>query len=109
MKQPTVGLPVFETLYALNRDFEQVLADLARLQELGGYQQTDLELLIVIIQETRAWANLDLVQVLQVQEPDERPQFGGLLIEAAHLLKKRKEAGKKKGQRKRPRAGSEGV
>ena len=108
MKQ-LAGLPVYENLYALNRDFEQVLADFARLQELGMLQQRDLgNTFRRIVQEMRAWANLELVQALQPQEPDDRAQFGGLLIEAALLLEKRK-AGGKKDQRKRRRAKSEGV
>jgi len=35
MKYPAVCLAIYETLYALNRDIDQVVAHLARLQELG--------------------------------------------------------------------------
>jgi len=108
MKQ-LAGLPVYENLFALNRDFEQVLADLARLQELGAFQERDLgNILSVIVREMRAWANLELVAALQPREPEDRAEFGGLLIEAALLLEKRKPAGEKD-QRKQRRAKSEGV
>jgi hypothetical protein len=108
-KHLVAGLPVYENLYALNRDFEQVLAHLARLQELGAFQERDLgNILSVIVREMRAWANLELVKALQTREPEDRAQFGGLLIEAARLLEERKAAGKE-GQRKRGRAKSEGV
>src|SRR6266849_2056340 len=35
LKHPLWKLPVYETLHALNRDFEQVLADLEKLRKLG--------------------------------------------------------------------------
>src|SRR5713101_5233338 len=115
MKYPAVRLAVYETLYALNRDVEQVLAGLARLQELGMFQQEDFgDLFPVIIQETRAWANMELVEALQPLEQEDLTHFGRLHIdvlnEADRWQKKRRKAtGKKKGQRKQPGSKSEGV
>jgi len=115
MKYPTVRLAVYETLYALNRDVEQVLVHLARLQELGMFQPEDFgDLFPVIIQETRAWANMELVEALRPREQDDWTHFNrlhlGVLDEAErfHKKKRRKAAGKK-GQRKRRRAKSEDV
>ena len=115
MKYPAVRLAVYETLYALNRDFEQVLVHLARLQELGMFQPEDFgDLFPVIIQETRAWANMELVEALRPLEQDDWTHFNrlhlGVLDEAErfHKKKRRKAAGKK-GQRKRRRAKSEDV
>ena len=124
MKYPAVRLAVYETLYALNRDFEQVLVHLARLQELGMFQPEDFgDLFPVIIQETRAWANMELVEALRPREQDDWTHFGRLhrrwekklqdpndvLIEAKLLMEKRRKAAGKKGRRKQREAGSEGV
>ena len=81
-------------------------------------------ILRIVVQHTRAWANQELVEVLQPLEQDERAWFGrvydrwekrlkdpnDVLIEARHLLeKRRREAARKKEQRKRRGAGSKGV
>jgi len=115
MKYPAVRLAVYETLFALNRDIEQVVAHLERLQELGMFQQQDFgDIFPAIIQETRAWANMELVEALRPLEQDDWTHFHrlhiGVIDEAELSLKKkrRKEPGKK-GQRKRRGAGSEGV
>jgi len=115
MKYPAVRLAVYETLYALNRDFDQVLVHFERLQELGMFQQQDLgNIFPVIVQETRAWANMELVEALRPREQDDWTHFNrlhlGVLDEAErfHKKKRRKAAGKK-GQRKRRRAKSEDV
>jgi len=109
MKHPAGRLLVYESLYALNRDFEQVLADFARLQELGVFQQRDLgNVFRIIVQETRAWANMELMEALQPREQDAWTRFGrlhnDLLIEDERWQKKRRKAAGKKGQRKRRRA-----
>jgi hypothetical protein len=110
MKDLVVGLPVYESLYALNRDFEQVLADFARLQELGMFQEPDLgNIFHVIVQETRDLANVELVRALQPPEQGDWIQFHGLIIEGTRLLANRRKAARKKGQRKRRGAESEGV
>jgi hypothetical protein len=108
----------------LNRDFGQVLADLARLDELGVFEHDRGSILRVVVQQTRAWANMELVEVLQPLEQDERAWFGRIydrwekslkdpndvLIEARQLLAKRwKAEARKKGQRKRRGAGGKGV
>ena len=73
------------------------------------------DLFPVIIQETRAWANLELVEALRPQEQDDWTHFNrlhtGVLNEAELFLKKKKrrKAAGKKGQRKRREAGSEGA
>src|SRR6266849_11076118 len=72
LPKPVERLPVYENLHALNRDFGQVLADLARLQELGVFQHDRGSILRVVVQQTRAWANMELVEVLQPLEQDDR-------------------------------------
>jgi len=114
MKYPAVRLAVYETLFALNRDIDQVVAHLARLQELGMLRQQDFgDIFPAIIQETRAWANLELVEALRPLEQDDWTHFHRLhsdvLNEAERWQKKgRKKAGKKRRQ-KLGGAKSEGV
>ena len=107
------GLPVYENLYALNRDFEQVLADIARLQELGMFQRRDLgSAFRQIVLDIRAWANLELVEALQPRvQQGARDQIGELLMEAARIMeqKNRRKAAGKKGRRKQRGAASEDV
>jgi hypothetical protein len=124
LPKPVERLAVYENLHALNRDFGQVLADLARLQELGVFQHDRGNTISVVVKETRAWANMELAELLQMREEDDHAWFGRLhrrwektwedpndvLLEARHLLeKRRKAAARKKGQRKRRGAGSKGV
>ena len=123
LPKPVERLPVYENLHALNRDFGQVLADLARLQELGVFQYDRGSILRVVVQETRAWANMELAELLQMREQDDRAWFGRLhrrwektwedpndvLIEAKRLLERRRKAAEKKRQKQRRGAGSEGV
>jgi hypothetical protein len=114
MKHRAGRLPVYETLFALNRDFEQVLAHFERLQKLGMFQHRDLgNVFPAIIQETRAWANMELVGALQPLEQDDLTHFNRLhndvLKEAERWPKKRRKAAGKKGQRKRRPAKSESV
>jgi hypothetical protein len=99
-------LSVYENLHALNRDFEQVLADLARLQELGVFRRDRFTVFRLIVQETRAWANVEVVQVLQQREEDDWVNFGGLrdqwatkVQDAERLQEQRRKSVKKKRQR----------
>ncbi|HEY6390220.1 MAG TPA: hypothetical protein VIX89_03010 [Bryobacteraceae bacterium] len=94
----------------MNRDIDQVVAHLERLRELGMLQQQHFgDIFPAIIQETRAWANLELVEALQPLEQDDWTHFHRLhigVIDEAELSLKEK---KKKKKRKRRRAESEGV
>src|SRR5216684_308353 len=103
LMKPVERLPVYENLFALNRDFEQVLIDIARLQELGVFQRDLGHILSVVVKETRAWANMEMAEILQEREQDAWAYFGRLhnrwekklrdpsdvLIEAKLLLDKR--------------------
>jgi hypothetical protein len=112
MKHPANRLAVYETLYALNRDFEQVLVHLERLQELGMFERHLGNVFPLTVQETRAWANFEVVEALQPREQEDLTHFGRLhsdvLNEVERWHKKREKAGKKKRQ-KRGEAESEGV
>ncbi len=123
LMKPVDRLPVYENLHFLNQDFQQVLNDIARLQELGVLQRDLGHILSIVVKETRAWANMETAEFLQMREQDAWAYFGRLhnrwekklrdpndvLLEAKLLLEKRRKAAGKKGQRKRRGAGSEGV
>src|SRR5258708_24860013 len=124
LPKPVERLAVYENIHALNRDFGEVLADLAKLQELGVFQRDLGSIIGVVVKETRAWANMELVELLQMREQDDWAYFGRLhrrwdkkwedpndiLLEAKALMeKRRKAAARKKGQRKRRGAGGKGV
>ena len=122
--KPVERLPVYENLHALNRDFEQVLNDIARLQELGVFQRDLGHILSVVVKETRAWANMERAEFLQMREQDAWAYFGRLhnrwekklrdpndvLLEAKHLMEKRRAAAAgKKSKRQGRSAGSKAV
>jgi hypothetical protein len=113
MKHPAGRLLVYESLYALNRDFEQVLAHLTRLQELGMFQRYLGNVFPVIVQETRAWANFEVFEALQPREQEDLTHFSRLhsdvLNEVERWQKKREKAAGKKRRQKRRRAKSEAV
>jgi hypothetical protein len=65
----------YEALAALNRDFQQVLGDLDRLEAQRlfprRWQRTFLKAWRATLEETRAWANFEVVEVLhQIEERD---------------------------------------
>ena len=122
--KPVDRLPVYENLHALNRDFEQVLIDLARLQEIGVFQRDLGRILSVVVKETRAWANMQMAEFLQMREQDAWAWFGRLharwekrlrdpndvLLEAKLLMEKRRfAAARKKSKRQRRSAGSKAI
>ena len=122
--KPVDRLPVYENLHFLNQDFQQVLNDIARLQELGVFQRDLGRIFSVVVKETRAWANMEMAEFLQMREQDAWAYFGRLhnrwekklrdpndvLIEAELLLeKRRKAAARKKSKRQRRSAGSKAV
>ena len=121
--KPVDRLPVYENLHFLNQDFQQVLNDIARLQELGAFQHDLGHIFSVVVQETRAWANVEMAEFLQMREQDAWAYFGRLhnrwekklrdpndvLLEAKLLMEKRRAAARKKSKRQRRSAGSKAV
>src|SRR6266852_2006923 len=110
MKHAPQKLRAYETLFTLNQGFENVLADLQRLQRLPFFRPEFLREFQVMVEETRAGVNFELVEALHSREQDDWTRFGRLrqqwekryrdpndvLIEAERLKKKiRKSAGKR--------------
>jgi hypothetical protein len=71
---------VYDALAVLNRDFEQVLADLQRLAKLRlfprRWQRKFLTSWLAALEETRAWANFEVIEVLHQTEEREWVGFG---------------------------------
>src|SRR5260370_35021069 len=124
LMKPVDRLPVYENLFALNRDFEQVLNDIARLQELGVLQRDLGHIFSVVVKETRAWANMETAEFLQMREQDAWAWVGRLhareeqrlrdandvLLEAKLLMEKRRfAAARKKSKRQGRSAGSKAI
>src|SRR6266705_1832881 len=107
MKPASQKLRAYETLFTLNQAFENVLADLQRLQRLPFFRPEFLREFQVMVEETRACINFELVEALHSREQDDWTRFGRLrqkwekryrdpqdvLVEAEKL---RKSAGKRR-------------
>ena len=106
MKHAPQKLLAYQTLFTLNQAFENVLADLQRLQRLPFFRSEFLREFQVMVEETRACVNFELVEAMHSREQDDWTRFGRLrqkwekrlqdpddvLIEA----KRRKAAGKRR-------------
>lgn len=118
MKSTPQKLRVYETIYSLNQGFEQVLADLRRLQEQPFFRREFLRALSVVVEETRAWANSEVAEVLHSRELADWTRLGRLrqrwetkyrdpndvIIEADKLKRKR---GRTTGKRRRAEKGAD--
>ena len=71
---------VYEALATLNRDFEQTLRDLNQLEELSifphRWQRKFVKTWRATLEETRAWASFEVLEVLHRIEEREWVRFG---------------------------------
>jgi hypothetical protein len=71
---------VYDAIATLNRDFEQVLSDLERLEGLRlfprRWQREFLKVWRATLEETRAWVNFEVLEVLHHREEREWARFG---------------------------------
>ena len=71
---------VYEALATLNRDFEQTLRDLNQLEELcifpHRWQRKFVKTWRATLEETRAWASFEILEVLHRIEEREWVRFG---------------------------------
>src|SRR5260370_27593810 len=110
VKSTPQKLRAYEILFTLNQAFEQVLANLRSLQKVPFFRSKFLQEFQVMVEETRACINFELVETMHSREQDDWARFGRLrqkwekryrdpndvLIEAERLKKKlRKSAGKR--------------
>jgi hypothetical protein len=116
MKPASQKLRVYETLHALNQGFEQVLTDLGRLGKLG-FRRELLAEFRVVVEETRAWANFEVLETMHDREERDWVRFGRLhrewekklfdpndvLIEAERLKEKRRKVADRRATKKKHR------
>ena len=107
MKPTPQKLRVYENLFTLNQAFEQVLSNLRHLQDFPFFRRETLREFQVVVEETRAWVNFDLIEVMHSREQDDWTRFGRLRLQwerkyrdpqdvSEHKL--RKSAGKRHGK-----------
>src|SRR5712692_4476618 len=115
LKQHPEKLPIYETIHAMNRDFEQVLAGLEKLEKMGLFKPFLSNIFRIMVEETRTHANFELIEVMQEIEQDDWARFGRLrrqwektwedpndvLIEAERLKQQRRKEAEKKSKRHR--------
>ena len=123
LKHPLWKLPVYETLHALNRDFEQILADLEKLRKLDLFVPECSTIYQLTILDLQANVNSGLLEVLTEREMKDWFRFGKLrrasekdledpndvLIEAENLKKQRQKEAEKKAKQQRRGVGKKGV
>src|SRR5436190_23164714 len=78
MKPASQKLRAYQTLFTLNQAFENVLADLQRLQHLPFFRSDLLREFLVMVEETRACINFELVESLHSREQDDWARVGRL-------------------------------
>jgi hypothetical protein len=77
VKGASTKLQVYQALQDLNQGFEQVLIDLQRLRGLG-FRTEFLTACRVVVEETRAWANVEIIEALQFREQGDWERFSRL-------------------------------
>lgn len=74
---------VYEALATLNQHFEQTLRDLNQLEELCFFPQRWQRKLVktwrATVEESRAWANFEVLEVLHEEEEREWVRFGRIV------------------------------
>jgi len=105
----------YETLFALNRDLEGVLVHFNRLEELG-FRREYMRAFRVIVEETRAGANVEAWETLYNRELSDWSHFGhvrrrwekkyedpaDVLIEAKHMEERLRRQQKKRSKARQP-------
>ena len=88
IKPKSGKLFIYEALFTLNQEFEQILETLERLEQLREFrprlQRKFLRTCRVTVEETRAGANFELVHILQAIEERDWSRFGSLRLQLAH-------------------------
>jgi hypothetical protein len=72
---------VYEALHGMNQHFDQLLLDRLRLSELRLLKSDDLKGLASIVEETRAWINFELMELMQRREQEDWGKFSNVRIQ----------------------------
>jgi hypothetical protein len=68
MKNERSHLSVYESLASLNRHFHEILIELEVVKSLGLLRRALVEEVKASVEETRAWANFEMVDVMYLRE-----------------------------------------
>jgi hypothetical protein len=70
-------LSTYETLNLINGSFGQILQELERLQQIGGFKgRASIKSVELAVKETRAWTLFEILDVLHQREEDEWTRLG---------------------------------
>jgi hypothetical protein len=75
MKSESSHFAAYEALAALNRHFREILLDLEVIERLGLLQRTLLKEIRADIEETRAWANFEVIDIMHSREEGDWARF----------------------------------
>jgi hypothetical protein len=87
--KPTWKAECYKVVSTLNQHFNGVLLNLDRLQALQIVPNKDLKDLVVFIEEARAWANLPIVENLQICEENDWGHFCQLRAKSEREFRER--------------------
>ena len=98
-KKQSLKLRMYEHIYRLNQDVEDVLYDLKALQELHGFPRRFLRACKGRVEQLRADVNRELTQVLGMCEAGDSAHFANFLAQMQRPVTSRRNV------RTRPRGG----
>jgi len=71
---------IYEALFALNHNFDEILVRVDRLRDLGlfrsRFQRQSIAISQAAFKETRAWFNFEILQILEDREEHDLAHFG---------------------------------
>jgi hypothetical protein len=91
MLKPTQKAECYEVLGTLNQHLNEILLNLDRLRAFRIVHNKDLKDLVVFIEEARAWANLPIVEGLQICEENDWGHFYQLRAQSERKFRERPE------------------
>ncbi len=73
-------LAIYKALFALSRNFDEILVRVDRLRNLGlfrsRFQRQSIAICQATLKETRAWFNFEILQILEDREERDLAHFG---------------------------------
>jgi hypothetical protein len=79
-RERAMNLGIYEMLFALNHNFDEILVRVDRLRDLGHFrnrfQRQSIAICQATLKETRAWFNFEILQILVDREERNLAYFG---------------------------------
>lgn len=75
MKNERSHLSAYESLASLNRHFHEILIELETVKSLGLLRRTLVDEVKASVEETRAWANFEMIDVMHLREETDWARF----------------------------------